>query len=105
MYIDSDCQSLRDTSLVAGSMQHGHIQIAAFFCRRRVQFPPNVSFRFITQPAQPEEASLDHEQDGELLLSPEITARHSDRLVGRIHHRYEHVHQQDDGDDGVEDEQ
>jgi len=86
-------------------MQHGDIQVAAFFCRRRVQPFPDVSFRLSAQPAQPEKASLNHEQDGELLLSPEVTARHSDGLVGRVHHRYQHVHQQNHGDDCVEDEQ
>jgi len=97
-------QSLSDT-LVAGRMQHGDIEIASFFRRRRVQLPPHVSFGFLTQPAQPEEASFDHQQDGQLLLSPEIAAGDSDSLVGRVHHRYEHVHQQNDGDDCVEDEQ
>jgi len=85
-------------------MKHRDIEIAAFFRRRRIQLSPDVSFRLLAQPTQPEEASLDHEQDGQLLLSPQITSRHSDCLVRRVHHSDQHVHQQNDGDDCVEDE-
>ena len=85
-------------------MQHGDVQVrvdGAVVCL----LAPDVLLRPVAQPAAPEEPSLEHEHDGELLLLPQIGARHADGLVRHVHHGDEHVHQQDGGDDRVEDEQ
>ena len=77
---------------VARRVQHGDVQVPDGGAIVRL-LAPDVLLRPVAQPSAPEEAALDHEHDGELLLLPQVGARHSQRLVRHVHHGDEHVHQ------------
>ncbi len=85
-------------------MQHGDVEVPVDGAVIRL-LAPDVLLRAVAQPATPEETTLDHEHDGELLLLPQVGAGHTYGLVRHVHHGDEHVHKEDGGDDGVEYEQ
>ena len=66
---------------------------------------PHVTFGELTERSEPEETSFKHEQDRQLLLTPKVSASDTHRLVRCVHHGYEHIDEQDNGDYGVKNQQ